>query len=187
MSATKATFKKLCEKYWKDAIKLIGPYRVQGTVIRGYQRGREIGLKTANLDATKFPNEMQEIIKAKLNEGVYIGYARIDNDEKIYKTALSIGTAPHYDTVDNVMVESHILHKFDKDFYNSHLRVIITGFIRPSLAFETMDDLMKSVHTDLEFAEQQLEDKTHLKFMEDDFMTKTIDLNTIPNSIRSSL
>ena len=89
-----ASFKKLTEIWWKK-VEPIGPFRLQGSIIKGHQRGREIGVKTANLDPSAFPSQLHDIIKQQLNEGVYIGFARVDNGN-IYKDILSIGTNPHF-------------------------------------------------------------------------------------------
>eukprot|EP01084_Bolivina_argentea_P207052 353363_1 len=135
MSAA-VSFKKISEIWWKK-IEPIGPFRLQGTVIKGHQRGREIGVKTANLDPSDFPHQLNEIVKAQLNQGVYIGFGRVNNG-KIYKNILSIGTNPHFGNA-KITVESHLLHTFEQDFYDAKLRIIITGFIRPQLAFGTLD------------------------------------------------
>lgn len=92
--AASSNFKKLSDAWWKK-VEPIGPFRLSGSIIKGHQRGREIGIKTANLDPTAFPHQLHEIIKAELNEGVYIGFGRVDNGE-IYKNILSIGTNPHF-------------------------------------------------------------------------------------------
>lgn len=175
-TTTKTSFKKLSQKYWQKHVNLIGPFRFQGNIIKGYQRGREIGIKTANLDLTQFSKQLQQLINKQLNEGVYIGYARINNDKNIYKNILSIGTNPHFKN-NNITIESHLLHKFDKDFYDSHLRIMITGFIRPSVPFETMDDLIQSINTDIKFGSDELDKLPHSSFIDDDFLMKTIEFD----------
>eukprot|EP00483_Globobulimina_turgida_P001332 UN01334 len=168
-------FKKLSEMWWKK-IEPIGPFRLQGSVVKGHQRGREIGCKTANLDPSAFPNQLNELVKAKLNQGVYVGFGRVDNGN-IYKNVLSIGTNPHFGN-ENITVESHLLHTFENDFYASQLRVIITGFIRPQLAFNSLDDLIKAINTDISFGDECLDKEPHSNYINDYFITKEIELDT---------
>jgi FAD synthase len=54
--------------------------------------------------------------------------------------------SPHVCTVHTVaslmrfynFQETHIIHKFDADFYNSWLRVIICGFLRPMENYKSL-------------------------------------------------
>merc|ERR1719297_48723 len=166
-------FKKLTDVWWKK-IEPIGPFRLQGSIVKGHQRGREIGVKTANLDPSAFPQQLQELVEADLNEGVYIGYGRVDNGQ-IYKNILSIGTNPHFGNA-NITVESHLLHEFDADFYDSHLRIVITGYVRPQLAFKSLDELIKAINMDIQFGKSCLDNKPHSELVKDNFITKEVDI-----------
>eukprot|EP00486_Rosalina_sp_Unknown_P012395 CAMPEP_0201585366 /NCGR_PEP_ID=MMETSP0190_2-20130828/121135_1 /ASSEMBLY_ACC=CAM_ASM_000263 /TAXON_ID=37353 /ORGANISM="Rosalina sp." /LENGTH=45 /DNA_ID= /DNA_START= /DNA_END= /DNA_ORIENTATION= len=40
-----------------------------------------------------------------------------------------------------------------------------------------MDDLIQSINTDIKFGADALDNQSHSKFIDDDFMTKIIELN----------
>jgi len=62
------------------------PYYANGTVVAGFQRGStELGMPTAN-----FPNEVVEKLPPSFNQGVYYGWAQVDNGP-VYKMSMSIG------------------------------------------------------------------------------------------------
>ena len=47
-----------------------------------------------------------------------------------------------------------------------------------------MDDLIQSINTDVKFGAEQLGKQPHSSFINDEFMTKTIDLNTKNKTMR---
>ena len=97
------------------AATLLGrPPEVEGTVVRGDGRGRELGFPTANLDVPK------DLLVPP--DGVYAGAAR---DRR---AAVSIGTNPHFDGVER-RVEAHLLD-FDGDLYGQRLVVEIWSLLR---------------------------------------------------------
>src|SRR5262245_54770934 len=70
----------------RDAAICFGrPYALQGSVIRGHGRGRQIGVPTANLECT------DQLIPC---DGVYAARSTIDG--RTYPAALSIGTTPTF-------------------------------------------------------------------------------------------
>ena len=92
------------------AATLLGrPPEVEGIVVHGDGRGRELGFPTANLDV---PAEL--LIPP---DGVYAGWTR----DRL--AAISIGTNPHFDGVER-RVEAHLLD-FDDDLYDRRLVVEI--------------------------------------------------------------
>ena len=52
--------------------------------------------------------------------------------------------------------EVHILRPFDADFYASHLRVVVTGFLRNELNFTTLEALIDMIQTDIRLAKNHL-------------------------------
>src|SRR5207248_5335879 len=91
----------------RAALSLGRPPEVEGIVVRGDGRGRELGFPTANLDLPK------ELLVPP--DGVYAGWTR---DRR---AAVSIGTNPHFDGVER-RVEAHLLD-FDGDLYDERLVV----------------------------------------------------------------
>ncbi|ETO34288.1 hypothetical protein RFI_02800 [Reticulomyxa filosa] len=165
--------------YWKGIEKL-KPLRLAGAIVKGYQRGRQIGIPTANLDPQAYANndEFQ-----KLSEGVYFGWACVDNGP-VYKTLLSIGHNPHFKNK-NLQLECHLLHKFDDDFYDSKLRVLICAFIRPQYAFDSLgnfflssvfslhilrnEQLIAAINKDIEIGKEALGKSPYEEFQRDNF------------------
>ncbi len=117
------------------AATLLGrPPEVEGIVIRGDGRGRELGFPTANLD---IPEGL--LVPP---DGVYAGWA---ND---HRAAISVGTNPHFDGVER-RVEAHLLD-FDGDLYGDRLVVEIWSPIREQRRFHSLDELVAAIDDDVE-------------------------------------
>lgn len=117
------------------AATLLGrPPEVEGIVVRGDGRGRELGFPTANLDVPK------ELLVPP--DGVYAGWA---GDRR---AAVSIGTNPHFDGVER-RVEAHLLD-FDCDLYGKRLVVEIWSQIREQRRFDSLEELVAAIGDDVE-------------------------------------
>ena len=117
------------------AATLLGrPPEVEGIVVRGDGRGRELGFPTANLDVP------QELLVPP--DGVYAGWA---GDRR---AAVSIGTNPHFDGVER-RVEAHLLD-FDGDLYGQRLVVEIWSPIRDQRRFDSLEELVAAIGDDIE-------------------------------------
>ena len=128
------------------------PLYLSGKVVKGFQRGsKELGFPTANLD---FVSDNAKEIKSKLTQGVYYGYARVGGGE-IYPMAMSIGDNPHYGNKE-VTVEIHILHPYEKDFYEQTVTGIAVGYIRAMTPFKSLDDLIAAIQNDCDIARNSL-------------------------------
>lgn len=115
--------------------KLLGrPPEVEGIVVRGDGRGRELGFPTANLDV---PDGL--LIPP---DGVYAGWAR---DRR---AAVSIGTNPHFDGVER-RVEAHLLD-FDGDLYDQRLVVEVWSPLREQRRFDSLEELVAAIGDDVE-------------------------------------
>jgi riboflavin kinase / FMN adenylyltransferase len=119
----------------ESAAALLGrPPEVEGTVIRGDGRGRDLGFPTANLDVPK------DLLVPP--DGVYAGWAR---DRR---AAISIGTNPHFDGVER-RVEAHLLD-FDEDIYGERLVVELWTPLREQRRFDSLEDLVGAIGDDVE-------------------------------------
>jgi riboflavin kinase / FMN adenylyltransferase len=119
----------------EQAATLLGrPPEVEGIVVRGDGRGRELGFPTANLDVP------EDLLVPP--DGVYAGWAR---DQR---AAVSIGTNPHFHGVER-RVEAHLLD-FDSDLYGQRLVVEIWTPIRKQRRFESLEDLVAAIGDDVE-------------------------------------
>jgi riboflavin kinase / FMN adenylyltransferase len=119
----------------EQAATLLGrPPEVEGIVVRGDGRGRELGFPTANLDVPA------ELLVAP--DGVYAGWT-LDR-----RAAVSIGTNPHFDGVER-RVEAHLLD-FDGDLYGRRLVVELWSSIREQRRFDSLEELVAAIGDDVE-------------------------------------
>jgi len=129
------------------------PHFAKGMVIKGFGRGsKELGIPTAN-----FPESVIEELPKDLPTGVYYGWAQVDSGE-IHKMVMSVGWNPFYQNKKKSM-ETHILHKFTSDFYNSTLSVIMTGYIREEKDYESLDALVADINNDIATATKILDEE----------------------------
>jgi len=118
-----------------DAATSLGrPPEVEGIVVRGDGRGRELGFPTANLDVP------EGLLVPP--DGVYAGWTR----DRL--AAISIGTNPHFDGVER-RVEAHLLD-FDADLYGERLVVELWSPIREQRRFDSLEDLVAAIDDDVE-------------------------------------
>jgi riboflavin kinase len=75
---------------------------------------------------------------------------------------MSIGTNPYFNNP-NRSAEVHLLHSFEKDFYGEMIKVVIVGYIRPQLNFNTKDELTAAIQSDIEEAKFKLRDETRYR------------------------
>jgi riboflavin kinase / FMN adenylyltransferase len=110
------------------------PPEVEGIVVRGDGRGRELGFPTANLDVP------EGLLVPP--DGVYAGWSR---DRR---AAVSIGTNPHFDGVER-RIEAHLLD-FDGDLYGERLIVELWSPIREQRRFASLEELVAAIDDDVE-------------------------------------
>ena len=117
------------------------PWRVDGIVQQGQQRGRTINFPTANL-------EFGDLVRPKF--GVYVVEVQIDGEKKWRPAVANTGRRP---TVDGEMerLEVHLLD-FDQDLYGQHIDVRFRSFIRAEKKFESFEALKIQIQRDAEGA-----------------------------------
>ena len=95
---------------------------------------------------------------------------RMSNDKgAVYPMVMSIGWNPFYkNTVRSV--EVHIMHGFNADFYESHMNLVILGFIRPEYDYVSKESLIDDIKTDIDVAGQSLARKAYARFVEDPYL-----------------
>ena len=130
-----------------EAARILGrPHRVVGTVVHGNHRGKALGYPTANLSA--------DSLGLVPLEGVYAGWlTRIDLPEgardRTMPAAISVGTNPTFETHDRRTVEAYVLDRDDLDLYDERVMVEFTAHIRPTLKFESVDELLEAMGKDV--------------------------------------
>jgi len=112
-------------------------YALNGTVVHGAGRGRQLGFPTANLSVP------DQLIPA---DGVYAGSVRIA--DRIHDAAVSIGATPTFGGRQR-LVELHLLD-FDGDLYDQTLRVELNRTLRRQRKFDSPDRLIEQLHRDIQ-------------------------------------
>jgi riboflavin kinase/FMN adenylyltransferase len=115
---------------------LTEPYQLQGTVIPGAQRGRQLGFPTANLA------DVNTLIPAA---GVYGGRTWIDGRE--WPAAINVGTNPTFGE-DQTKLEVHVVG-FSGQLYGKRLEVDFLTRLRDIQAFVGIDQLKQQLHRDI--------------------------------------
>jgi riboflavin kinase / FMN adenylyltransferase len=111
-------------------------YYIDGTVMRGDQRGRTIGFPTANLCTE---NELLP------PHGVYATTVRIG--EVVFSSVTNVGTRPTVDDSGRTVVETHIFD-LDRDLYGHAIRVGFVQRLRDERAFDSLDLLRGQIDAD---------------------------------------
>jgi riboflavin kinase/FMN adenylyltransferase len=118
------------------AARMLGaPFQMRGEVVRGDQRGRELGFPTANL----VPDEALVCP----GHGVYV--ARADGD----CAAVSVGVRPTFGTGRGVLVEAYLLDR-EVELYGQILRVDFLDRLRGERRFASVDGLVEQMRRDVE-------------------------------------
>jgi riboflavin kinase/FMN adenylyltransferase len=119
------------------------PYAVTGVVVKGDQRGRELGFPTANVPTRDV---------AAPADGVYAGWLRRTGveGEAPFPAAISVGTNPTFDGVRDRRVEAYVLDRTDLDLYGARVEISFVARLRGMVAFEGIDALVETMKGDVE-------------------------------------
>ncbi len=120
------------------------PYTVRGEVVRGDQRGRELGFPTANV-----PTDGMTAAPA---DGVYAGWLRRLDTGEVFPAAISVGTNPTFDGVRQRRVESYVLDRTDLELYGVEVEVSFVERLRGMVAFESVERLVAQMDDDVDRA-----------------------------------
>jgi riboflavin kinase/FMN adenylyltransferase len=115
------------------------PHRVEGVVVRGAQRGRELGFPTANVETlphTAIPAD-----------GVYAGYLHAQGETM--PAAISVGTNPQFDGTERT-VEAYAIDRVGLDLYGLHVAVDFLAFVRGQATFDSLEQLLARMTQDVE-------------------------------------
>ena len=123
----------------ETAVRFLGhPYILTGTVVRGQQLGRRLGIPTANL---RLPEGL-----AIPKFGVYACRALVD--ERAYPAVTNIGTRPTVSGT-GITVEPWILD-YSGDLYDREITLEFYRFLRPERKFDSLDALKAEIHRNAE-------------------------------------
>ena len=116
------------------------PFRLSGVVVQGAQRGRKLGVPTANLAV--WP---EHAIPAN---GIYACRAHVG--DATYSAVTNIGTRPTFDNGART-VEAHLLD-FQGDLYDRTLTLDLIEFQRPEIKYPSIEALIAQMQTDIQVA-----------------------------------
>lgn len=87
--------------------------------------------------------------------GVYSGFAKVEDDDAVYKMVMSVGWNPFYKNEKKSM-ETHIMHKFDRELYGKQLSVVMVTYLREEKNFPSLEALVEAINKDIADAEAAL-------------------------------
>ena len=118
------------------------PHRLDGVVVHGEKRGREIGYPTANLGNL----EGQTIP----SDGVYAGWLTVGIN--YWPAAISIGTNPTFAGVRARQVEAYALDQEGLDLYDKNASIEFGWRLRDTLKFDGLEPLLVQMKLDCDQA-----------------------------------
>ncbi len=114
-------------------------YHITGVVQKGFQRGRDLGFPTINV-------EINDILIPKY--GIYAAFVEVLSGKYKgkYKGAASIGSRPTYgDNEPNIEV---YIFEFDKTLYGERVSISLVDFVRPEIKFDSESKLIAQMKKD---------------------------------------
>ena len=123
------------------------PHRLDGVVVHGEARGREIGYPTANLgnlDGQTIPSD-----------GVYAGWLTVGINR--WPAAISIGTNPTFAGVRTRQVEAYALDQVGLDLYDQDATIEFGWHLRETLKFDGLEPLLTQMKKDCNLARKLTE------------------------------
>ncbi|MEO6298883.1 MAG: bifunctional riboflavin kinase/FAD synthetase [Paracoccaceae bacterium] len=130
----------LTEGYPRYAATMLGHWhRIEGEVVHGEKRGRELGYPTANMsvDGLHLPKFGVYAVRVTVLTGPQQGQ---------YMGAASLGVRPMFGE-NRPNLETYLLD-FSGDLYGHHLSVAFVEYLRPELKFEGLPALMTQMDAD---------------------------------------
>lgn len=114
-----------------------GPFLLEGEVVHGDKRGRELGFPTANI----VPDDRLVVP----GHGVYAAWAHG------YPAAVNVGVRPMFETGRGLLIEAYLLD-FDGDLYGQTLRIAFVERLRGEKRFESVEALIEQMKRDVDQA-----------------------------------
>jgi riboflavin kinase / FMN adenylyltransferase len=119
------------------AVALGRPHRLEGVVVRGDLRGREIGFPTANMLHGRYA--------AVPADGIYAGWC--DHRNQRHMAAISIGTNPTFSGRER-RVESYLLD-FEGDLYGERIALDFVAHLREQRTYDAVEPLVAQIREDV--------------------------------------
>jgi riboflavin kinase / FMN adenylyltransferase len=134
----------LAEGQIEEATAMLGgPWFINGEVVHGEKRGRDLGFPTANIRLDK---------NCGLKHGIYA--VRVGRDGQRFDGVASFGRRPTFDN--GAPLLEVFLFDFKGDLYGSRLDVAFIAFLREELKFDHLDALIRQMDDDSRAARERL-------------------------------
>jgi riboflavin kinase/FMN adenylyltransferase len=115
---------------------LTRPFAIEGTIIHGDGRGRELGWPTANMELGNYLRPKYGIYAVRVHLG----------DGSEHDGVASLGVRPMFDPPQELL--EAVLFDFDGDLYGSTVEVALHAYLRPEAKFESLDALKAQMDKD---------------------------------------
>ena len=115
---------------------LTRPFAIEGVVIHGDKRGRELGWPTANVELGSYQRPAY---------GIYAVRVRTDDDIE-HDGVANIGVRPMFDPPKELL--ETVLFDWDGDLYGRTIEVALRHFIRPEMKFDGLAELKAQMDQD---------------------------------------
>lgn len=124
-----------------DVARCLGrPFALASTVVTGEQRGRTLGVPTANLDLSSLAG------RALPADGVYAGIATLASGQA-FPAAISLGVKPSFGVFSQTL-EAHLVG-FTGDLYNTPVTLEFHRWVRDQMRFPGIDPLKAQLKRDI--------------------------------------
>lgn len=130
-----------------------GPYLLEGEVVHGDKRGRDLEMPTANI--------VPDPQLVAPGHGVYAGWVQVDPvpAEPVepaawpYRAAINVGVRPTFETGRGLLIEPYLIG-FEGDLYGQTLRIAFLERMRGEQRFESAEALVDQMRADVRRAEE---------------------------------
>lgn len=138
----------------EDAERCLGrPFALTGTVVKGDQRGRTIGVPTANLDSQAWHGLITPM------DGVYAGAVTLGDDTTPRPAAISVGIKPTFEQGE-LNIEAHLIDfntEHPDELYGRPATFHFAHWLRDQYPFPGIDELTQQLQRDIEQCRSMLE------------------------------
>jgi len=136
----------------EEVARLLGrPYAISGSVVKGVQRGRSLGFRTANLQL--------DPERAAPADGVYAVWAVVDGER--HKGVANLGVRPSFGPGERLL-EVHLLD-YNEDLYGKKTIIEFVRRLRPEMRFEDTSALVEQIRRDIVAARAALDEPMETK------------------------
>lgn len=122
-------------------------YKINGKIVEGTKRGRQLGFPTANI-------ELNDERKAVPKNGVYVVSCVLN--QKKYYGVMNIGVRPTFENENKIILEVN-LFDFSEQVYGENIEVSFINRIRDEKKFESKEDLINQINLDVQTAKEIIE------------------------------